>query len=513
MRFLFSYLSPSKKKMTGGFIIKFFATVIELFLPVILSHILDKVIVGLNVYEVVFYGGLMIVCSALALILNIIANRTAAFVAKDFSVKLRQDLFERTLNLSAKDTDIYTIPSLEARITTDTYNTYTFILMVQRLGVRAPILFVGGMIISFIMDSFLALVMLITLPLITLTVYFVSKNGIPLYGRVQKSVDGMVRVVREDVQGIRVIKALFKNEYENARYDKVNKKLSKDEIKAGALASSINPIMTLLMNLGIVAVIFLSANRVANGTSSSATVIAFVQYFTIISMAMMALSRMFVIYTRASASSKRIEEIIKTPERYLTIDSQKEEKDYLVFENVTFSYLNKKNNLEKISFSLKEGQTLGIIGATGSGKSTLIKLLLRFYEPNEGRILIDGKDIRSILKDGYYDRFGVCLQNDFLYNDTIEENIKFGRDILKEDVIKATKTAMAYDFIMQKEDGFNYVLSQKATNISGGQKQRLLIARAIANNPEILIFDDSSSALDYKTDAKIRSQSLIVLTL
>ena len=450
----------------------------------------------------------MIACAAAACIFNICANRMAAKVSRDFSENIRHELFAHTLALSASQTDRFTIPSLESRITTDTYNIHSFVGMMQRMGVRAPILLIGGIAITLFMDSFLALIMIAVLPFIFVTVYFISRKGVPLYSKVQKSVDKMIRVVREDSQGIRVIKALSKNDYEHRRYDKANRSLSSDERRAGIIMSSVNPVMTLLMNAGIVAVVAISASRVAAHTSDPETVIAFMQYFTLISMAMMSVTRIFIMYTKSAASARRIAEIIET-ENDLPVRDEKDfpsvnSKNHIEFQNVSFSYKGKSNNLENISFSLPHGGTLGIIGATGSGKSTLIKLLLRFYDVGAGNIRIDGKDIRTIPKERLYKMFGTAMQYDFLYADTIEENIKFGRELSHDDVVKAAKIAQADDFISAFPEGYDHMLSQKATNISGGQKQRVLISRAVAAKPDILILDDSSSALDYKTDAALR---------
>ncbi len=263
--------------------------------------------------------------------------------------------------------------------------------------------------------------------------------------------------------------------------------------------------MTLLMNLGIAAVVAISAVRVNNGTSSPATVIAFIQYFTLISMAMMTMSRIFVMYTKCSASARRIAEVLTTPDRFFVNESEDKKDDaHITFDNVSFSYLGKKNNLESISFSLKRGESLGVIGATGSGKSTLVWLLMRFYEPDSGEIRINGKAITSYTREELSAMFGCALQNDFLYADTVEENIRFGRDISHGDIVRAAEIAQAKDFIEAIPDGYEHMLSPKGTNLSGGQRQRLLISRAIAGSPDILILDDSSSALDYKTDANLR---------
>ncbi len=506
MKRILSYLMPFRFRMVVGFLIKVTGTVAELLLPFILTYILENVIAALDVRRVVLYGILMVICSIIACVGNIAANRMASKVTADFSLAVRRDLFRKTMYFSARDTDAFTIPSLESRITTDTYHVQNFVGMMQRMGVRAPFLLAGGIIITLIMDKALALVMIATLPLIGVTVFGISHKGVPLYTEVQKSVDAMVRVVREDAQGIRVIKALSKNDYENRRYDRVNAELSRKECRVGVIMGIVNPVMTLLMNLGIAGVVAVAAVRVARNASSPATVIAFMQYFTLISMAMMSLSRMFAMYTKFAASARRIAEVLDTPDSFFVEEDQGDDTDKacISFKNVSFSYFGKKKNMENITFSLPEGGTLGIIGATGSGKSTLVKLLLRFYDTDSGEIRIRGRKITSYTREELTSLFGVALQNDFIYADTILENIRFGRDIPMDEVVRAAKVAQAHDFISAIPDGYEHMLSSKGTNLSGGQRQRVLIARALAGRPGILILDDSSSALDYKTDANLR---------
>ena len=507
MKTVIGYLREFYGKMTFGFAIKFVGTIAELMLPFILSHVLANVI-GKDVEEIIFWGALMVVCSLIACVFNVTANRMASKISRDFAENLRRDLFKKTLRLSAAQTDKFTIPSLESRITTDTYNIHGFINMLQRMGVRAPIMLIGGISITLFMDAYLSLAMIAVLPLIFLTVYFISGKGVPLYTKVQKSVDNMIRVVREDSIGIRVIKALSKSEYEHRRYDKANRALVKDELHAGMVMGGVHPIMNILMNGGTVAVIAISSGRVQNGLSSPETVIAFMQYFTHISMAMMAVTRMFVMYTKSAASARRVGEVLDAPEDIKVMSKSvypdKPDENHITFDNVSFSYKGVKNKLKNISFSLRRGQSLGIIGATGSGKSTLIKLLMRFYDVSRGAIYINGEDIRTLPKMRFNAMFGSAMQQDFLYGDTIEENIKFGRDISHDDVVKAARIAQADAFITEFADGYNHMLSPHGTNISGGQKQRTLISRALAANPEILVLDDSSSALDYKTDAYLR---------
>ncbi|MBE6632951.1 MAG: ABC transporter ATP-binding protein [Ruminococcaceae bacterium] len=507
MKTVFSYLLPYRLRMALGLCVKVTATLSELLLPYILSHILKNVVAAGALSGILWWGAAMIVFSAVAMVLNVVANRMAAGVARDFAQRLRMDLFSRTLGLSAAQTDAFTLPSLESRITTDTYHVHQFVNMIQRLGIRAPILLVGGIAITLVMDAYLSLVMIAILPLIFATVYLISRRGVPLYVRVQESVDSMIRVVRENAQGIRVIKALSKNDYENRRYDRVNRTLSHDERVAGTVMGVVNPVMNLLMNCGITAVVALSAQRVVGHRSDPETVIAFMQYFHLISMAMMSVSRMFVMYTKCAASSERIAQVLNAPEDPVEIPLESiphPNAPQVEFENVSFSYTGGHRHLQDVSFSLRQGERLGIIGSTGAGKTTLIKLLMRFYDATEGRIRIHGRDVRTYPHKELTELFGVVLQNDFLYADTVEENIRFGRSLTSEEIRRAAELAQADDFIRGFTEGYAHPLAQKGSNLSGGQKQRLLIARALAANPSILVLDDSSSALDYKTDANLR---------
>lgn len=495
--------------MLIGLLIKMIGTMSELALPYILSYILDEIVkFDGRIQMIVLWGCLMIFFALLALICNVKANRMASRVSRDCTENVRHDLFYRTMTLSGHQIDTFTIPSLESRITTDTYNFQNFINRIQRLGVRAPILLIGGLIVTMIMDSYLSLVMLGVLPAIFLVTLFVSKIGVKLYTGVQKAGDNMIRVVREDSQGIRVIKALSKVKKEHQRYDDVNQKLVYAEKKAGLVMGSANPVMDLLMNLGIVFVVLLGAYRVMGRQTEPGKIVAFTQYFTMISTALISVTRMFMMYTKFSASAIRIEQVLNAPKDLLPLSEREcppvEEGGYLVFDEVSFSYPNSKDTLKNISFSLPRGSSLGIIGATGSGKTTLINLIMRLYDVDSGTVRIGGHDIRTIPEEELHHIFGIAMQNDFLYSDTIEENISFGRDIPHENVVRAAKIAQADDFIMSFPEGYAHVLNQKATNLSGGQKQRILIARALAAEPDILILDDSSSALDYKTDAALR---------
>ncbi len=508
MKLLLEYLKPYKWYIALSLVIKTAATLVELFIPYILSHILDNVVPEREVKKIVLWGATMIICAILACVGNIVANRMAARTARHSTEKIRHKLFERVMSLSSKQIDAFTIPSLESRLTSDTYHIHHLVGMSMRMGVRAPILLVGGMIMTLTMDPYLTLIMALILPFITLSVVFISKRGIPLFKKTQGSLDAMTRIVREDSQGIRVIKALSKTDYEKRKFDKANLRLVADEKKAGITMAASNPLVTFFLNFGLVTVIVAGAVRVGSTDTDPGTVVAFIQYFTLISNAMMALARIFVNSTKGLASAGRIAEVINT-EPDLCVESEEKyppvtEEGYITFRDVSFSYLGRKNDLSDLSFSLKKGGSLGIIGATGSGKSTILQLLMRFYDVNEGCIRIGGRDIRTIPHEELNSMFGVVMQNDFIHVGSIAENIRFGRDISDGDIKKAARIAQAAEYIEAYEDGYGHPLQAKGTNLSGGQRQRLLISRALAGTPDILILDDASSALDYKTDARLR---------
>jgi ATP-binding cassette subfamily B protein len=541
MKMIFSYLRPFAPRMTLGLTIKFTGSIMDLLIPWVLSYTIDDIVSLRDVRLIFFWGGIMFLCAAFAYITNVIANRMASKVARDAVEVIRHDLFEKISYMSCRQVDEFTIPSLESRLTSDTYHIHRMIGMMQRLGIRAPILLLGGIIVTLALEPVLSLTLILMLPFITLLVYSISRKSIPLFAKSQRSVDRLVRTVRENIAGIRVIKALSKTTYEKERFHEVNGEVVRNETKAGTTTALTNPAMNLLLNLGLTLVIIVGAFRINAGLTKSGEIIAFLTYFTIILNAMLSITRMFEMYSKGSASADRIREVLEAPEDLVIEPASHVDDGYhITFEHVTFSYHKnrtaevasgngrnmgnsqkgedgiqngngkdstpdeKKNTLEDISFSLRKGETLGIIGATGSGKSTIIRLLLRLYDPDEGVIRISGEDIRSIPPDELHTKFGVVFQNDILFADTIASNIAFGREISTEQIEKAAACAQAKEFIDSLPLRYDHRLAMKSSNLSGGQKQRLLIARALAADPEILILDDSSSALDYKTDSMLR---------
>ncbi len=510
MKLFTRYLKPVAGIVSLGLLIKVFGTLAELALPYILQYMLDVVAVRNKIKDLILWGLIMIAFAVLCAVLNIVANRMAAKVARDAARTIRHDLFKATMNLSAETVDKFTVSSLESRLTTDTYNVHHVIGVIQRMGVRAPILLFGGLIMTFMLDYRLALVMLATVPLIGGAVFFVTLKGTPLFRHAQSRTDDMIRVVREVSQGIRVVKALSREEKERARYENVNRELVKAETKASATMAAVNPSMNLFLNFGLVAVILIGAiiiSRPGSGMKPG-VIIAFMQYFTLISNALLHITRIFVMLTRAVASAGRIIEVIDSPDDMEVYSSRDFPSDDgaagICFDNVSFSYKKKKKIIKEVSFSLKSGEKLGIIGATGSGKTTLINLLMRFYDVDSGSVRIDGQDVRTVCRDKLHGFFGAAMQNDFIFSGTIRENIDFGRGISDDDIFKALRTAQAERFVSELDDGLDYKLNSKGTNLSGGQRQRLFIARAMAGKPRILVLDDSSSALDYKTDAALR---------
>ena len=502
------YLKPYYGRMTIGFFIKFIGTILDLWLPWILAYMIDTIIPQQKRDRIYFWGLAMLVCSVLALVLSVLANRMASKVASDVTETLRHDLFARIMGLSNAQTDSLTKPSLIARLTTDTYNVHQMLGRIQRIGVRAPILVIGGVVVTLTLDPVLTLVLLSVMPAIIFVTYYFSKKSIPMYTALQVSVDRFVRLLREDIAGIRVIKALSKMDYEKEKYDKINQEVVNHEKKANVTMAVVNPSMNMFLNLGLVFVVIVGAYRVDKGYSEVGKILAFLTYFTIILNAMINISKMFVIISKAVASANRIAQVMDVPEDLLlqVCERLPEDSAYICFDHVTFSYNKTEPNLEDISFSLQKGETLGIIGATGAGKSTIAALLMRFYDTDHGNIYIDGENIRAIPIETLRQKFGVVFQNDTIFEESIAENVRMGRTLSEEAVQEAVVHAKAQEFVEEEGRGYENLIYIRGANLSGGQKQRILIARALAAKPDILVLDDASSALDYKTDAALRHE-------
>jgi len=500
------YLRPFWGYMGLTMLIKLAGAVMELLIPYLMEIMLDVKVPAGELNGIYLCGALMLLCAFFCLATNVIANRMSAVSSGKITQAIRHDLFEKLESLSARQMDKLTTASAVSRLTSDTYNINQFLARTQRLGIRAPSLLIGGIIIMLSLDATLALVLIAMLPIIALVVYLVTKTTIPLYTNVQAVLDKVVRVVQENITGIRVIKALSKTEDEKKRFHSVNEELTVTDQKAGTIAAITNPTSSLVLNLGLTVVVLVGALQVNAGHTQPGMIVAFLQYFTMILNAMMGVTRIFVMWSKGEASAKRVSKVLELPQD-LTVEEALGDKEpnapHIEFRNVSFSYTGVGENLTNLSFKLEHGQVLGILGPTGCGKSTILNLLMRLYDPDTGQIFIDGQDIRTMDAAKLRRRFGVVFQNDFVTEGTIADNIRFFRDLNDGALDRAAKDAQA-DFIAQKEGGMNAEVMVRGNNLSGGQKQRLLIARALAANPEILVLDDASSALDYRTDANLR---------
>lgn len=499
------YLQPYWLYMIFAMLIKLLGAVLELQIPDLMESILDEKVPAGDLRSIYLFGGLMVLCAFGCLALNIIANRMSAISSGKITKAIRHDLFQKLENLSARQMDELTISSAESRLTSDTYNINQLLARLQRIGIRAPILLLGGVFMMLRMDATLSLILIALLPIIALVTYLVTKTSLPLYTRQQSVLDRVVRTVQENITGIRVIKALSKTDYEKKRFHTVNAELTAVDQKAGTVSAITNPTASLTLNLGLTLVVLVGAFRVNNGQMKPGVIVAFLQYFIMILNAMLGVTRIFVMWSKGEASAKRVAQVLQTPEDMAVAPASEEVQNpaHIEFQNVFFSYTGIGKNVDNLSFRLEKGQTLGILGPTGSGKSTILNLLMRLYDPDSGRILIDGRDIRTMPSSELRSKFGVVFQNDFIMEGTIADNIRFFRDIDEHTISTAAAHAQA-EFVQEKEGGMDFQVQVRGNNLSGGQKQRLLIARALAGNPEILVLDDASSALDYRTDAKLR---------
>ena len=493
-------------------VIKFIGTFLELLIPYVLEYIIDVVAPTKSLKMVLVWGGVMIVLAILCRLFNKTANQRAVTSASKNIYRLRQDLFEKTIYLSSDIIDKITLPSLISRLTSDSYNILSFMQSSQTLGVRAPILLLGGFIVTFSMDRGMAMILAVMAPLIIAIVVFISRKGIPLYTTVQKKLDEVVRIMRENISGIRVIKALGKEKRESHHFEMADKDMEKSEIKAGFTMALPTSIVKVFMNIGLVLVVIIGAVRVSEGTMKPGVILAFLSYFQMIMMGVLTLNRFFLMMSKANASSMRIKDTMDSISSLSIIEeesgNEKAKEGYIVFDDVSFSYNGSSNAVSHISFSLERGKTLGIIGGTGSGKSTIINLMMRFYDPQKGNIFVDGKNIKSYELPSLRRHFGVVFQNDFIFHDTISSNIKMGRNISDEDMKKAAENAMAAEFIERYEEGYEHYSAIHGAAFSGGQKQRLLISRALSGDSPVIVLDDSSSALDYHTDSMVRKNIL-----
>lgn len=518
MELILRYMKAYRGHITLSMLYKLLGAITELMIPYILEHLIDEVVPLGRMEQVILWGLLMVLTALVTRQLNVWANRTAIDNAHRVSYDLRQDLFAKTANLSGAQFDAFGLPSLISRMTSDSYNVQSCVQSLQTMCIRIPIMLVGGISVTMIMDPVLSGILCIIVPVLIVVILSVSRYGIPLYRRVQDRLDDVVRTMREDITGIRVVKALSKTEYEKRRFSQASDAMAQADIKASTVMAIPGPLMQMCLNTGLTLVVWVGAIRVNNGQIKAGVILAFLTYFNMVMQGVMGINRIFMMISKASASANRIGQVleVESDQRVLSPDEALTPagEEFIRFEHVYFQYGatgdsqvtggTRQQCLYDITFALKRGESLGIIGPTGCGKTTIINLLMRFYDANRGGVFVDGRDVRSYPKDELHRKFGVVFQNDMVFYNTLRENIRFGRDLDEAALRRAVEDAVAAEYVDSLEEGLDYQADIKGANLSGGQKQRLLISRALAGNPEILVLDDSSSALDYKTDAALR---------
>ena len=503
MKTVLGYLRPYAGRAACGVLIKFSAAVLELILPLLLANVIDVLVPARDLPAIWRTGGLMLVLAFGAAAGNILANRMAARVSMEMTRDLRRDLYHQIQHLPCARADRYSASSLVSRLANDTYNIHQMFDKIQRGGVRAPMLVLGGLTLTFLLEPVLALVQFCVSLLTFLTIFLVTRRGVPFYGEAQSAVDTVVRILRENAAGVRVIKALASQRREQDRFEQANRRDRAAEERAGRVMALTNPITDLLLNLGLTLVVLVGAVQVNAGAMPAGQIVAFLTYFALIQSATLGIAKVFVRISKGVASARRIRQVLEEPPTQSLSGADARRPELLGMEGATFSYHGVEPDLADVSFTLQKGQTLGILGPTGSGKTTLVSLLLRLYDADSGVVWVGGQDVRYQTPRAVQDRFGVAFQSQSLIAGTIYENIAFLRDLPRQDVEAAVDTAQAREFVSRLPQGLDTPLELRGANLSGGQRQRLLIARALAGRPEILVLDNADSALDYQTAARL----------
>lgn len=486
---------------------------IDLLQPKLMSKIVNEGVIGHDTALIITTGILMLGLVAVGGCFGILSAAFASNAAQSFGNDLRNDAFDKVMHLSLQQTDKFTTGSLVTRLTNDITAVQDMVSMILRMFVRAPMQFIGGIVMAVAISPKFGIVLACALPLQLLLVFIMLKKATPLYTMVQTRLDKVNSVVQENVTGARVVKAYVKEKHEIGRFNKANTDLWEVNLKVQKLMATLSPVLMLIMNGSVIAILLIGGREVENaigviGGISVGDVMAAITYITQILMSMMMVSMMFQLLTRASASAKRIIEVLDSDP--VIVDAKQipetSETGSVSFENVSFRYPNSSGRpvLENVNLSVRKGENIAVIGATGSGKSSLVSLIPRFYDASSGEVLIDGVNVKEYDLETLRKKIAFVLQKTELFSGTVADNIRWGRpDATDEEVVRAAKIAQADEFISKFADGYNTMIAEKGASLSGGQKQRIAIARAIIREPEILIFDDSTSALDLGTEAKL----------
>ncbi|UXH46334.1 ABC transporter ATP-binding protein/permease [Rossellomorea vietnamensis] len=506
---LLKHLSSYKWMIVGIFVLIFIQSMSTLYLPTLMSDIIDKGVVVGDIPYIWKIGGFMLVVSALGAVASIIASYYSSKAAVGLGRDVRRKLFYHIEKFSLQEFDEVGTASLITRTTNDITQVQQVVIMLLRMIISAPIMLVGGVIMAVLMDAKLSLVIILTMPVLVGSILLILYKGIPLFQTVQKKLDQLNLVLRENLTGIRVIRAFNREPEEKERLKRTNHELTDVSIKVNKIMAFMMPVMMLVMNMTVVAVIWFGGIRIDNGGMQIGDLMAFIQYVMQIMFALVMASMMFVMVPRADVSAKRINKVLEMTPSFKDNGTKRADvqEGTLEFDSVTFHYPGAEEPaLSDVSFTAHPGETTAIIGGTGSGKTTLINLIPRFYEIASGTIRVNGVDIREASQEEIRSKLGLVPQKATLFTGTIAENIRFGKEEANdEEVAEAARIAQAEEFVSRMDGGFQAEIEQGGSNLSGGQKQRLSIARALVRKPDIYLFDDSFSALDYKTDARLRS--------
>lgn len=508
---LLHYLKAYTKESILGPLFKLLEASFELLIPIVMAHIIDEGINNRDMPYILQMGAIIVALGVIGLVCSITAQYFAAKAAVGFATALRYDLFRHIQSLSYSAMDTIGTSTLITRMTSDVNQVQSGLNLVLRLFLRSPFIVFGSMIMAFTIDVKAALVFVVTIPLLSIVVFGVMIISMPLYRNVQNRLDKVLLHTRENLAGARVIRAFNKEEQEKKDFEQANDSLVKGQIFVGKISALMNPLTYVIVNGALAVLIWTGAWQVEGGVITQGQVVALVSYMSQILVELVKLANLIINITKSLACANRIQSVFETepgmvPGPGVSVSVSVSGGDMVVFENVSFTYANaSEESLSNLSFKVKKGQTVGIIGGTGSGKTSLVNLIPRFYDATRGKIYIDGQEIDQYTYEQLRDQIGVVPQKAVLFKGTIADNLRWGSpDATKEQLEDALRAAQALDFVQDKENGLDSMILQGGSNLSGGQRQRLTIARALVRRPNILILDDSASALDYATDARLR---------
>lgn len=520
------YLKPYKKEAIIGPIFKLMEAILELILPTIVALIINNGVGNHDSAYVYRMGGLMVLMSLLGFGCSMVCQYYAARASQGFGTTLRNKMFKHITSLSYAELDTFGTPTLINRITNDVNQLQIAVAMLIRLVIRAPFICIGAIIMSMILDFRLSLILIAATPIFGIILYFIITRSAPLYRKYQQKLDALALVLSENLSGIRVIRAFAKRRTEKERFDASSEDLTTTAIRVSRISALLGPMTTLVVNAAIIAILWVGGIHIDGGRLSQGEIIAFINYVTQILLALIVVSNLVIIFTKASSSANRVNEVLSvkasvSEDGNVVMTEPDHTAPAISFDHVSFGYnTTGELALEDISVVINHGETVGLIGSTGSGKSTFVNLIPRFYDAVQGEVKVDGVNVRDYRLHQLREKIGIVPQKAVLFTGTIAENIRWGKeDANEEEIMQAAFVAQAEEFIRKLPEGLNTQISRGGLNLSGGQKQRLTIARAVVGKPSILILDDSSSALDFATDAALRkalkesSQQMTVLVV